>query len=62
MKTYLFNEAWSYFFVYLFDLFIVSLVQDDNDASEPTSYVYLDKVSIKLMLNVAECIRVHNQK
>lgn len=53
------NEAINLFFSKTFDKLNA---KDEAQQSEPNTPVYLDKMSIKLMLKVVECIRMHNQK
>ncbi|XP_055323121.1 serine/threonine-protein kinase ATM isoform X2 [Sitodiplosis mosellana] len=54
------NTAINRFFAKTFERLTATgeIVANETQSSTP---VYLNKVSIKLMLNVAECIRVHNQ-
>lgn len=54
------NKAVNRFFSKTFERIVAE--PTDEVQVGGTSPVYLNKVSIKLMLNVVECIRIHNQK
>lgn len=54
------NTAVNLFFSKTFEKLSVETAEIDCNVAE-VSPVYLNKVSIKLMLNVVECIRIHNQ-